>query len=85
VFGAFVNSAIVSSFISGPFQQLISGEPLSVERFDDITLLTESRLINLKEAAEQPPFVLGFDVQGVADTTASLGCTDFPFLYFQVT
>jgi hypothetical protein len=84
VFDALVTSAIVSSFFSGPGQQFISGAPLRVERFDDTTLLTESRLINLEEAAGQPAFVFGFNVQGVADTSAQLACTDFPVLFFNV-
>jgi hypothetical protein len=83
VFDALVTSAIVSSFFSGPGQQLIPA-PLRVERFDDTTLLSESRLINLEEAAGQPAFVFGFNVQGVADTSAQLACTDFPVLFFSV-
>jgi hypothetical protein len=85
VFDAFVTSAIISSFFSGPGQEFVSGAPLRVERFDDTTLLTESSLLNLREAAGKAPFVFGVNVQGVADTSASVGCEDFPVFYFEVT
>jgi hypothetical protein len=84
VVGAIINSAIASSFFSGTGQQLIPS-PLTIERFEDVTLLTETMILNLQEASAIPGYVFGMNVQGVTDNSASNRCSDFPILVFSVT
>jgi hypothetical protein len=47
-------------------------------------MLTESKLLDLREVSKRPSFVFGFNVRGVADTSAGLECEDFPVFFFRV-
>ncbi len=70
VFGAILHSAIASSFLSGIGQQLMTSA-LSLERFSDLTILTESKVLHLQNESKSGSFVFGLNVRGVADTISA--------------
>ena len=83
VFDATLNSAILSSFFSGPNQQLISA-PQTLEKRSSLQLLAEEMLLDVREAVLQPAFVFGLEVKGEAINSGGGECDDFPVFFFQV-
>jgi hypothetical protein len=84
VFDAFLNSAILSSFFSGPGQQLITS-PQRIDKRENLNLLTEETLLDLREAVLQPAYVFGLDIRGEAINSGGGDCDDFPVFFFSVT
>ena len=83
VFGAVVDSGIISSFFSGPDQQYFK-QLKRLAPHETVNVLTEDRTLNLIEASMKASYVFGFSVQGYADTRAGLPCSSFPILFFNV-
>jgi hypothetical protein len=83
VFDATITSALVSSQISGPRQELVPTPP-SIGRFETIQILEETQTINLEAASARPAFIFGMSVRGIADTQFMETCTDFPTIFFRV-
>ena len=82
-FKAFITSGIISSFFSGPNQQQFTS-PTLIGAGGNINVFSEEQTINLADASQQPAFVFGFNVTGVADNKGGLPCASFPVFYFQV-
>jgi hypothetical protein len=82
VFDASINSAVLSSFFSGVGQQLVP-TPVTLDKFDEVTLRTESQVLDL-EAEVGNFFIFGLNVAGNAQNSGMLVCNDFPTFNFTV-
>jgi hypothetical protein len=87
VFDAIITKILVSSFISGPATTFVPPGEIPIGRSGTYMVLRESEMINLVDASVQdPPFSRLFfmDVDGRADTTAMVPCTDIGFFQFTI-
>ena len=76
VFPAIAESGIVSSFFSGPNQEKIRNE-LEVDRFDILSLFTETQTLELEAASQAPVgFIFGLQLSGRVDNELETRCLD---------